>query len=138
MKAFRSIAAVGIVVFLLALMYMPSAAQQMEKFQITYRLENSSQANAGGLMVSVYNTSGQAVRDVALWIESANRVTFDNHRITIPSIADGQRVSVIEPIRVPFEAISSLNLDDQASWTAEFTGADGKRGKVQVIGRKMR
>ena len=138
MKAFRSIAAVGIVLCLLALLSVPCAAQQMEKFQITYRLENSSPASAGGLLVSVYNTSGQAVRDVAIWIEAANRVTFDNHRIIIPSLADGQRTSVLEPIRVPFEAIQSLNLDDQASWTAEFTGADGNREKIKVIGRKVR
>jgi len=138
MKALRNTAAACYVVCLLALMSVPCVAQQMEKFQITYRLENSSAASAGGLLVTVYNTSGQAVRDVALWIEAANHVTFDNHRIIIPSLPDGQRASVLEPIRVPYEAIQSLNLDDQASWTAEFTGVDGKHEITRIIGRKMR
>ena len=126
------------VFLLLSLAVAPALAN--DAFHIKYRHEkvtSDGSIRSGFLVLNVYNTSGAGVQDVEARIEGPNSVTYDNHRIFLGNLADGQQFEVLDPISVPEEMVSSETADNEIVWTLEFTDVSGQRVTADVVGQKV-
>jgi len=113
----------------------PSLAS--DTFHVNYRHDNVSSDGStisGFLLLNVYNTSGEDARDLEIWIDGPNKVTFDNHRIFLGSLAHGQQIEVLDKIDAYGELTDSDQNNKQVNWTLEYTDSSGKRVRVNITG----
>lgn len=112
-----------------------------KKFDITYRLDDvaTSETTASGhLMLYVLNASGEPAKDVAIWIEGPNNVTFNNRAIHVGDLADGQPLGVMDEFSVPIEIAHPEDTEEEIVWKVEFTKATGERTVLDADGRRVR
>jgi len=112
-----------------------------KKFDITYR-QNPVVADetsaSGELYLYVLNSSGEPAKDVAVWIEGTNNVTFDNRVIHVGDLADGQPRGVLSEFRLPREVVNPESAEEEITWKVEYTNAAGQRVVAEVVGALVR
>lgn len=117
-----------------------SAAGIEEPFHVKYRhvdMSSDTVSLSGALILNVYNTSGEDARDIVAMIPGPNSVTYDNHRIFIGTVRDGQQVEILDRFVVPQELVDPESPDDEVSWQFEFTNTLGTRITLDVVGQKV-
>jgi hypothetical protein len=111
-----------------------------EAFHVTSRQENVSSDDStitGLLILNVYNTSGEVAQDLEAWVEGPNSVTYDNHRIFLGTLAEGDQIEVLDTISAPAELAGPRTADETVVWTLEYTNSAGQRVTIQVAGQTI-
>lgn len=118
-----------------------AAFAEQRKFQIMHRQDDLTAGElitSGYLFVHVMNESGEDVKDLSLWVEGPNKVTFDNRVIPVGDLADGQPRGVLSEIRVPNEVVGEEEAGDQVTWKVQFTNASGEKVVMDVAEERIR
>ncbi len=138
MRIRNGVVFLAIAVLVMGVFVMPGMAD--EAFHVNSRHEGISTDGiivTGLLLLNVLNTSGEDVRDLEAWIEGPNRVTFDNHRIFLGDIADGQQLEIVDMLNVPKEIFNAPPVEDSLIWTLEYTKSSGERVTTTVAGQMV-
>lgn len=127
-------------VFILLVCFAVAPALANDAFHVKYRHDNvfsDGSTISGFLLLNVYNTSGEEARDMEAWIEGPNTVTFDNHRVFLGNLADGQQIEVLDTINVPGDLSEPGPASETTNWTLEYTDSSGERVRVSIIGQMV-
>ncbi|MFW9844759.1 MAG: hypothetical protein ACFFEV_09300, partial [Candidatus Thorarchaeota archaeon] len=65
------------------------------------------------------NLPPEALDTNRTYVSKANSVTYDNHRIFLGTLADGQQVEVLDPFSFPEEMVSFEPGADEVVWILE-------------------
>ena len=110
------------------------------EFVLHYRLENLSNTEtnrSGMLLVEAFNASGEDIQELVAWIQGPNNVTYDNRRVIIGDLADGQQRQVLDPFVVPIELTENDSSDEEPTWNLEYTNSLGETVTVEVVGQAV-